>query len=140
MAYDVLVNGKDVSKGLKQFEDIFPFMTRMDFMKIERMTNCFSESHLQDKEYLDARLEYKHGQWIIEGEDVNLLAPVYAANKIGYEKTLRLIKALDQYINSEEMNFLTSNHNWKLCDVCNQKYVCCYYVKVREEKEWEEDY
>lgn len=127
-------------KGLKQFKEIFPFMTTLDLKKIEKMSERFNESHLQDKEYLDTRLEYKYGRWIVEGETQNLLAPVYSANKIGREKTINLIKAVDQYINSDEVNFLSKNHNWKFCDVCNQKYVCCYYVKVREEREWEEDY
>lgn len=122
---------KPLEVCLEPFKKYYPFMDAMDFKQIQKMAESFINGSLQDN-YIETRLEFKYFKWHMEEENKELLNHISKATQLqGYEYN-KFLKDLDRFINNDEVSFLPDKHNWKVCDVCNQKHVCCYGIMMKE--------
>ncbi|MED4057762.1 hypothetical protein P4654_27100 [Niallia taxi] len=115
---------------LTRFKNLFPFMSSLDIKQIEKMVLRDYKSPLEPK-YVDTKLEFKYYSWKTESGD-NLFRNITFVPRENTNPYKNFTKNLDRFINDDNLSFLPDGHNWKMCDVCNQKYVCGYGLKVKE--------
>ena len=122
----------DYEQTERQFEKLYQFMDEMDFKKIRKMLPNY-EKHDLDDNYVNTKLEFKYCKWTKSEEDsTNMFSHITNAYRMKDRELNDFIKNLDRFINDDQFSFLPAKHNEKICDVCNQKYVCCYGLKLKE--------
>ncbi|WP_088103006.1 hypothetical protein [Halalkalibacter urbisdiaboli] len=121
--------GTSIDSTLKQFKKLFPFMDVLDHRQIEKMVEGNITSDLQEN-YIDTKLEFKYASW--KDSQMNVLSHILKAANLSDFEYNRFIKDLDRFINDDDFPFLPKKHHWKICDICNQKYVCTHGLKVKE--------
>jgi hypothetical protein len=122
--------GIDPSLTLEQFKNLYPFMSSIDYKQIQKMVKKDFQSDLGTN-YVDTKLEFKYFKWESENGN-NLLRHISFLPRENTNPYHQFVKNLDRFINDDNNSFLPETHNWKVCDVCNQKYVCSYGLKVKE--------
>ncbi|WP_227939034.1 hypothetical protein [Alkalihalobacillus deserti] len=120
-----------IETTLDQFKNLFPFMDVLDHRQIRKMVERNDNSNLENN-YIDTKLEFKYASWKEQENGKNVLSHILKADKLSGIKYNKFIKDLDRFINDDDFPFLPKNHHWKICDICNQKYVCTYGLKVKE--------
>lgn len=144
-AYEIdqkIENHQDRERVKKQYRNLLPFMDEMDYLKIEKIMGQINHSYSEatQKNYQDTKLEFKFTQWREEGCPNDLLKHIFDAKKMNPDAKNLLVRNLDEFINTSDMNYLPETHNWKVCEVCNQRDICCHYIEIREQNSWEENY
>jgi hypothetical protein len=122
--------GIEPSYTLEQFKNLYPFMSSIDYKQIQKMVIRDFHSDLGTN-YVDTKLEFKYFKWESDSGK-NLLRHVSFLPREKTKPYQDFVKNLDRFINDDNISFLPETHNWKICDVCNQKYVCSFGLRVEE--------
>lgn len=122
--------GKKKGEFFKQYLEYFPFMDKLDKMDSFRKTFAQANDLSSLINYINVRSEFKYAKW---NEDkifdyIRNIALQTNSSDLESKKQRVVFRKIDEFVNSLDENFINTDHTWKVCDICNQKYVCGYSV------------
>ncbi|MDO5516198.1 MAG: hypothetical protein Q4F66_01510 [Clostridium sp.] len=110
----------------------FPFFLEVDKAEIknaiqEDLNKGASYSSVSQQQYIDSKMEFIYRAWKVQDEEngnseIDLFK--YFMGKQSDEEFKQVFKKFEKFVEDDEEFVKVEEHKGKVCEVCNQRYLC----------------